>query len=27
SQRHLDVRLERVSHSDTRIATWSWGRS
>lgn len=24
SQRHLDVRLERVSHW---IATWSWGRS
>ncbi|OSC43286.1 tRNA (adenosine(37)-N6)-threonylcarbamoyltransferase complex ATPase subunit type 1 TsaE [Mycobacterium decipiens] len=27
SERHLDVRLERVSHSDTRIATWGWGRS
>ncbi|AGZ52357.1 tRNA (adenosine(37)-N6)-threonylcarbamoyltransferase complex ATPase subunit type 1 TsaE [Mycobacterium kansasii] len=24
SQRHLDVRLERVSHSDVRIATWQW---
>jgi tRNA threonylcarbamoyladenosine biosynthesis protein TsaE len=27
SERHLDVRLERVSHCDTRIATWEWGRS
>jgi tRNA threonylcarbamoyladenosine biosynthesis protein TsaE len=27
SDRHLDVRLERVSNSDTRIATWEWGRS
>lgn len=27
SDRHLDVRLERVSHSDTRIATWQWGSS
>jgi tRNA threonylcarbamoyladenosine biosynthesis protein TsaE len=25
SDRHLDVRLERVSHSDVRIATWEWG--
>jgi len=24
SERHLDIRLERISHSDTRIATWSW---
>jgi tRNA threonylcarbamoyladenosine biosynthesis protein TsaE len=24
SERHLDVRLERISHSDTRIATWAW---
>src|SRR6516164_5663837 len=24
SERHLDVRLERVSHSDVRIATWRW---
>ncbi|AKN18070.1 hypothetical protein MHAE_13695 [Mycobacterium haemophilum DSM 44634] len=23
--RHLDIRLERVSHSDVRIATWQWG--
>ncbi|RFD25489.1 tRNA (adenosine(37)-N6)-threonylcarbamoyltransferase complex ATPase subunit type 1 TsaE [Mycobacterium uberis] len=22
--RHLDIRLERVSHSDVRIATWQW---
>jgi tRNA threonylcarbamoyladenosine biosynthesis protein TsaE len=27
SERHLDVRLERVSHSDVRIATWGWNRS
>jgi tRNA threonylcarbamoyladenosine biosynthesis protein TsaE len=27
SERHLDIRLERVSHSDARIATWEWGRS
>jgi tRNA threonylcarbamoyladenosine biosynthesis protein TsaE len=27
AERHLDIRLERVSHSDTRIATWSWGRT
>lgn len=26
SERHLGVRLERISHSDTRIATWEWGR-
>jgi len=24
SERHIDVRLERVSHSDVRIATWDW---
>lgn len=24
SERHLDVRLERVGHSDVRIATWKW---
>ncbi|GFG63114.1 tRNA threonylcarbamoyladenosine biosynthesis protein TsaE [Mycobacterium kubicae] len=24
SERHLDIRLERVSHSDVRIATWEW---
>ena len=24
SERHLDVRLERVSRSDVRIATWQW---
>ena len=27
SERHLDVRLERVSRSDVRIATWEWGRA
>ena len=27
SERHLDVRLERISHSDVRIATWRWGFS
>ena len=27
SERHLDVRLERISHSDVRIATWNWGHS
>jgi tRNA threonylcarbamoyladenosine biosynthesis protein TsaE len=27
SDRHLDIRLERVSHSDVRIATWEWSRS
>lgn len=26
SERHLDVRLERVSHSDVRLATWRWAR-
>lgn len=26
-ERHLDIRLERISHSDTRIATWKWVRS
>jgi tRNA threonylcarbamoyladenosine biosynthesis protein TsaE len=25
SQRHLDIRLDRVSDSDARIATWRWG--
>jgi tRNA threonylcarbamoyladenosine biosynthesis protein TsaE len=24
SDRHLDVRLERISNSDCRIATWQW---
>ncbi len=24
SERHLDIRLERVSHSDVRIAAWEW---
>ncbi|WP_406817616.1 tRNA (adenosine(37)-N6)-threonylcarbamoyltransferase complex ATPase subunit type 1 TsaE [Mycobacterium sp. M23085] len=24
AERHLDIRLERVSHSDVRIATWRW---
>jgi tRNA threonylcarbamoyladenosine biosynthesis protein TsaE len=27
AERHLDVRLERVSHSDVRIATWQWADS
>ncbi len=27
AERHLDIRLERVSHSDVRIATWEWNRS
>lgn len=27
SPRHLLVRLERLSHSDVRIATWEWGHS
>jgi tRNA threonylcarbamoyladenosine biosynthesis protein TsaE len=27
SDRHLDIRLERISHSDVRIATWQWGSS
>jgi tRNA threonylcarbamoyladenosine biosynthesis protein TsaE len=25
SERHLDIRLERVDDSDERIATWRWG--
>jgi tRNA threonylcarbamoyladenosine biosynthesis protein TsaE len=25
SERHLDIRLERVVESDVRIATWRWG--
>jgi tRNA threonylcarbamoyladenosine biosynthesis protein TsaE len=24
AERHLDVRLERVTDSDVRIATWDW---
>jgi tRNA threonylcarbamoyladenosine biosynthesis protein TsaE len=24
SERHLDIRLERVTNSDVRIATWRW---
>ncbi len=24
SDRHLDVRLERISNTDTRTATWQW---
>jgi tRNA threonylcarbamoyladenosine biosynthesis protein TsaE len=24
AERHLDIRLERISHSDTRIAIWEW---
>jgi tRNA threonylcarbamoyladenosine biosynthesis protein TsaE len=24
SERHLDIRLERISNSDTRTATWQW---
>ncbi len=27
AERHLDIRLERISHSDTRIAEWSWHSS
>ena len=27
SDRHLDVRLERVSNSDVRTATWQWSCS
>ena len=27
AERHLDVRLERLSHSDVRIATWEWNRA
>lgn len=26
SERHLDIRLERLADSDVRIATWRWGR-
>jgi tRNA threonylcarbamoyladenosine biosynthesis protein TsaE len=26
SESHLDVRLERISNSDTRTATWQWSR-
>ena len=26
SERHLDIRLERVSDSDARIATWEWSQ-
>ncbi len=26
SERHLDVRLERIGNSDTRTATWQWNR-
>ena len=26
AERHLDIRLERISDSDTRIATWQWDR-
>ena len=25
SERHLDIRLERLDDSDVRIATWRWG--
>jgi tRNA threonylcarbamoyladenosine biosynthesis protein TsaE len=24
AERHLDIRLERVTGSDVRIATWRW---
>ncbi|HEY3996850.1 MAG TPA: tRNA (adenosine(37)-N6)-threonylcarbamoyltransferase complex ATPase subunit type 1 TsaE [Mycobacterium sp.] len=27
AERHLDIRLERVSHSDVRIVTWQWADS
>lgn len=27
AERHLDVRLERVTHSDVRTATWAWSSS
>jgi tRNA threonylcarbamoyladenosine biosynthesis protein TsaE len=27
AERHLDIRLERVTHSDVRIATWQWADS
>ena len=26
AERHLDIRLERVTQSDVRIATWQWVR-
>ena len=26
AERHLDIRLVRISDSDTRIATWQWDR-
>jgi tRNA threonylcarbamoyladenosine biosynthesis protein TsaE len=27
SERRLDIRLERLRHSDVRVATWEWNRS
>lgn len=27
AERHLDIRLERLSHSDVRIATWRWAHT
>jgi tRNA threonylcarbamoyladenosine biosynthesis protein TsaE len=24
AERHLDIRLERVTESDVRVATWRW---
>jgi tRNA threonylcarbamoyladenosine biosynthesis protein TsaE len=27
SDRHLDIRLERISNSDVRTATWQWNCS
>ncbi|MGZ4512832.1 MAG: tRNA (adenosine(37)-N6)-threonylcarbamoyltransferase complex ATPase subunit type 1 TsaE [Mycobacterium sp.] len=27
AERHLDIRLERLSGSDVRIATWEWNES
>lgn len=24
AERHLDIRLERLTHSDVRVATWDW---
>lgn len=27
AERHLDIRLERITHSDVRIATWEWVRT
>ncbi|OBB96216.1 tRNA (adenosine(37)-N6)-threonylcarbamoyltransferase complex ATPase subunit type 1 TsaE [Mycobacterium sp. 852002-30065_SCH5024008] len=27
AERHLDIRLERLSRSDVRIASWQWVRS